>query len=190
MGNGASRPYFQRGGRCPWTRAVFELAPNAGIGYRRSPSRKRVFSTLFSVRQEMRQVPQSGKLSRERALQVDFPVHSRVHKKTLVWRSWLLLAALFSSWLPTLVYCPATEFSFCIAVFELAPNAGILSWKCARCPKVENSVASEPSKSTSQCIAVCTKSQCAARSSRDLSAQPGAARSPPGGSQPACVHNH
>ena len=28
----------------------------------------------------MRQVPQSGKLSRERALQVDFPVHSRVHK--------------------------------------------------------------------------------------------------------------
>ena len=30
---------------------------------------------------EMRQVPQSGKLSRERALQVYFPVHSRVHKK-------------------------------------------------------------------------------------------------------------
>ena len=35
----------------------------------------------------MRQVPQSGKLSRERALQVDFPVHSRVHKKSLFWRS-------------------------------------------------------------------------------------------------------
>ena len=48
--------------------------------------------------------------------------------------------------------------------------------KCARCPKVENSVASEPSKSTSQCIAVCTKRHLfGGPQSRDLSAQPGAA---------------
>ena len=94
--------------------------------------------------------------------------------------------ALFSSWLPTLVYCPGDL----PVVNESCHPYSQCARKCARCPKVENSVASEPSKSTSQCIAVCTKrrsseqrSQCAARSSRDLSAQPGAARSPPKGPQ-------
>ena len=83
--------------------------------------------------------------------------------------------ALFSSWLPTLVYCPGDL----PVVNESFHPYSQCARKCARCPKVENSVASEPSKSTSQCIAVCTKrrsseqrSQCAARSSRDLSAQP------------------
>ena len=78
--------------------------------------------------------------------------------------------ASFSSWLPTLVYCPGDL----PVVNESCHPYSQCARKCARCPKVENSVASEPSKSTSQCIAVCTKSQCAARSSRDLSAQPGA----------------
>ena len=79
---------------------------------------------------------------------------------------------LFSSWLPT----KAFVLSDLPVVNECFHPYSQCAKKCARCPKVENSVASEPSKSTSQCIAVCTKRHFfGGPQSRDLSAQPGAA---------------